>query len=185
MHEKSGNDTNIAVLQRQWDARLAAEGFVDIERSATGGRLDPYQKTARGAPDNYSADVAEYYRAAGALVQDARFANRREREIWRLHADGLSWNAIVDAIPGTSKHTVQAVVERFRRRIIKRGGQVQRGVHRSGVRECRLTATTTRKLATSYMEMIRAMAMAVLKPARRGRIPQRCFPRAFELSRAT
>lgn len=77
-------------LQREWDERLAAEGFKDIEDRK--GRLKgPNKRTKAWA----SADAtAEFYALLDVYLQERTELSRLERRILELYAQGTRLEAI-------------------------------------------------------------------------------------------
>lgn len=89
-------------LQRDWDAKLKAAGFKDIEPlNDNGSRNTPFLKdhSIRFAK-RYKPVQADYYRLAGQFAEDttspiACGLTPQQRAIWRLHADGMDMPTIV------------------------------------------------------------------------------------------
>lgn len=106
---------NLAALQREWDARLLADGFVDLERKKGGGRLDPYMKLP-GTPtlDESTADAYEAFRA---LLHDPEaFTDDDERRIWELYCEGASELEISRQLGISRNRKVRATVDVLTRR---------------------------------------------------------------------
>ncbi len=91
-------------LKKEWDLKLAASGFEDIE--ANDGQLKTWNRLRfttqffqRGT--QFFEAKAEYYRIAGQFLYDHKFKNAREKLIWTLHAEGLSLREIAARIKAT------------------------------------------------------------------------------------
>lgn len=78
-------------LQTQWYQKLTKSGFEDIEDEE--GRLLKWSTHA--SCSSYAASTEEYYRLAQQFVYDRRFRGRKDKVVWRLHAQGLTVDAIV------------------------------------------------------------------------------------------
>ena len=77
-------------LASVWNKKLKDSGFVDIEDK--NGRLklwtSHYFRT-RYTPSSFAARQ-EYYRMAGQFLHTHVFDSPAEKELWRLHSDGLA-----------------------------------------------------------------------------------------------
>lgn len=132
----------LLTLRRQWYARLAREGFEDIETLTRNGEIYSClnRKRMHGRPvDNYERGgerndlgvirsshglfqlKAEYYRFAGQFLWDHEFKNRLERKIWALHAEGATYREIVERLGistrkafSTIKNLVQGPFAQYR-----------------------------------------------------------------------
>ena len=130
----------------EWDKKLRDSGFVDIEDRKTGllkkcggdqlrlpedferlsccwteieinTSMPDHQFSNRG----YSSFVwkqsqAEYYRLAAIMCHDGNFKTDREKEIWNLHAEGLSYREIAKKINLTARqvwYSIQNTGKRF------------------------------------------------------------------------
>jgi len=93
--------TEFRELQRKWDEKLAKSGFVDIERKDRVGASSRMLKTAalKNIVDQYTPEQfeikQEYYRLAGQFLHDHKFKSGKDREIWRLHSEGVSIRNII------------------------------------------------------------------------------------------
>ncbi len=78
-------------LQAVWDKKLAESGFKDAEQRSDGNLKDwdslRFQRWY--GPEEFRIK-AEYYQAAGRFLHDYEFKSDIERQIWALHADGVS-----------------------------------------------------------------------------------------------
>lgn len=88
-------------LKKKWDQILQESGFRDIERYYADGRPYPtIYKHDFGAgnrkidPVKYE-EVSEYYRLARQFLHDYSFESPKEKKIWELHSDGLSYRKII------------------------------------------------------------------------------------------
>jgi hypothetical protein len=85
-------------LKDKWYARLAKEGFKDLE--ANEDSLIVYESTSfqnRYDPEN-SYGAEEYYRLAGQFFHSYAFADAREKLIWELHSTGGTKRGISDRL---------------------------------------------------------------------------------------
>ena len=114
---------NLRKLIAEWDRKLKASGFIDIEDRKTGllkkcggdelwepssfenfntsweEQEEKSYKNLRFSGKGYSTFVwkqsqAEYYRLASIMCHDGVFKTEREKEIWILHAEGCSYREI-------------------------------------------------------------------------------------------
>lgn len=88
-------------LQAQWNKRLKASGFEDIEHlNHNGSQNTPFLKGhAIRVAKRYNASRADYYRLAGQFAEDtespiACALTVQQRQAWRMHADGQSLDDI-------------------------------------------------------------------------------------------
>jgi hypothetical protein len=89
-------------LEREWAARLKAEGFHDLEGHDRDGPLSnagkPHAKfeTAEGHERlaNHLVDGAAYQAAARDLLWSRSWPNAAERRIWQMHVDGAGLREI-------------------------------------------------------------------------------------------
>lgn len=86
-------------LQKEWYAKLAKEGFEDIEEFDA--QMEPIDTLKRSTfthalkiKDRYVQQEA-YYNAAGKLAHSTLIPEK-DREIWRLHAQGYTHRQIVE-----------------------------------------------------------------------------------------
>ncbi len=111
---------NFDNLKAKWYKKLANSGFADIERED--GTLKRWDSTA--FYDRYDATTAamktEYYRLAGQFLHEYEFVSALDKEIWRLHAEGVTYPNISKSIKrfaknhGTGRDAVNRVVIRLR-----------------------------------------------------------------------
>lgn len=74
-------------LEREWAAKLRADGFVDIE--APSGMIQSWDVRSDGNMQDVAALAED--RARGEAL---RFTTQFERAVWELHVEGLSNRAI-------------------------------------------------------------------------------------------
>lgn len=108
-------------LQKKWYAKLRDKGFRDIEVMDRDGSMDSPMllDTASSIAANFDESREEYYRLARAFVFEADFQSAIARHIWTLHADGVTYRAIVKSLPKNGFHPyelfyVQGIVRRIR-----------------------------------------------------------------------
>lgn len=105
--------SSYAELRAEWYARLAAEGFQDIEKP-DGTLVDRGQLAyARAQCMAVRQARANYYRAASAYLYEARWDDLLERRIWALHAEGVPNRDIAKQV-GQCKDYVRRRVTKHR-----------------------------------------------------------------------
>jgi hypothetical protein len=93
--------SHFKALQDEWYAKLKKKGFEDIEDTDS---PQQYLKSwhSQYFQVKYTATTfeakQEYYQMALSFLNDHRFANRKEKEIWKLHTDGLSLRKIASTL---------------------------------------------------------------------------------------
>ncbi len=107
-------------LPREWQKKLAASGFVDIERTAAGEDMADYLRGG-GLKHDRAAEYAEseeYYRRARQFLHAHRFASPLERRIWAEHAEGTGYREIATKA-GTYVRHVHVVVVRLKETMLR------------------------------------------------------------------
>lgn len=97
--------------QAEWDARLRASGFRDLE--SKGGLLSNRgNPTAQDDGKHMSAEArleAEaYYDDAREALRCYRFRSRRDRDVWRLHVDRFNDADIARQLATSYRQVYQA-----------------------------------------------------------------------------
>ena len=93
---KKSKQVDLQALQKQWYAKLADEGFEDIEW--TKGNNSPYLKTALNTKDPFHfVAKQEYYNMAESYLHNRMELRGRERFIWKLHSEGATYEEITNA----------------------------------------------------------------------------------------
>lgn len=92
------NSKEFKDLQKKWYKKAEDSGFDDIEQEDGNlKRWDSYVFQRK-----YNKEQAEakesYYRSAGKFLYDYKFEKKSQREIWRLHAEGLSFEKILKVL---------------------------------------------------------------------------------------
>lgn len=83
-------------LRNQWYAKLAKEGFEDIEINRTDGSSFEYPALRNPAykwetlEKRYSIATFEHFRSCRNFLSHAHFASNFDEEIWRMYTDGVS-----------------------------------------------------------------------------------------------
>ena len=75
-------------LQTLWDKKLKQSGFNDIERGGQLIQWDSHYFFARYTPEEFEAKH-NYYLWASRLTHSHPFQSETDRQIWKLHAEGL------------------------------------------------------------------------------------------------
>ena len=91
-------------LAKKWSEELQASGFKDIEEmvvpldSRTGEAVESLKKHSSHFSLKYDKEymqhTLDYYLAASCFLQTYKFANAREKLIWRLHSEGVGYRAM-------------------------------------------------------------------------------------------
>ena len=116
-------------LQKEWYAKLKEEGFEDIEYFDSdlepkdwlkgNSKFSPIwgdEQIAATHDQRESSGNLDYYLQATALLhKEDVFASDTEREIWEMHADGLSLRSIGKQV-GFSHPKVMRIIKRIRRK---------------------------------------------------------------------
>lgn len=114
------------MLQRQWYAKLAAEGFVDHEYGRDDGPLRVEARSNRLGADDRStaqrggldaltyASTIEYYERCQEYLWQRPWTSFREREVWRRHSEGASLRILASELepwlsPGCQSWRVKQV----------------------------------------------------------------------------
>lgn len=109
-------------LIKDWDERLKAAGFNDIEDRETdrlkswAGNISFSEKANKQSHFNYGytsltwkESQGEYYRIASQILHEAEFKNERQRTIWELHCEGLSGSEIAKKLKLTKRQVKYAI----------------------------------------------------------------------------
>ena len=103
------SQASLRKLQREWDQKLRATGFVDIEWRHSKG--PDYIQRPRG---KFDVATGSYYRLAQRFSQEIE--DERERTLWELHSNGASRTQIKGAFGLGRDREVRTVFERIRAR---------------------------------------------------------------------
>ena len=129
---------DISALQARWDAKLKAAGFEDAEDRRT-GLLKRWSGIPRGTLSDtpkgrdscrhvgplkkgsvrQKLDAATYYRLASLFLHEHSFHTREGRQLWRMHAEGMSIRRIA-AVTGKPKIRVWRILRRLKARMLRR-----------------------------------------------------------------
>lgn len=111
----SRNDKDYKKLQAKWAKRLTKSGFVDVERP--NGTLINYDshRLREMNPDTATLEARQrYYELARQFYHDHVFETSTEKEVWRLHSEGVTYKETVKAIKRKmSWSSVQRLVVRL------------------------------------------------------------------------
>lgn len=103
-------------LQDKWYDKLATKGFEDIEeRHSPREMLKCWHNTwfqSRGTPDQI-AKQGLYYQMATDMLNTYEFADKLDRRIWELHANGASVREIAKIVK-LSKSPVHIRIQRIK-----------------------------------------------------------------------
>lgn len=79
-------------LTKLWYKKLEKEGFQEIEQADGNLKVWHSHKFLRTSDGSvFSAPAKEeYFRSAGHFLHDHVFSNEAEKDIWKLHCEGLS-----------------------------------------------------------------------------------------------
>ena len=103
-------------LQKSWYAKLALDGFEDVEQLMNDGSIGVYTKNAVGINgQRYTAEELgesqDYFISASQFLYDHTFDSELEREIWECFCNG-------DSIRDTIKNVSEKVSYRKCRNVI-------------------------------------------------------------------
>lgn len=96
-------------LQRQWYARLRAEGFDDIEYGREDGALKVACRENRGLDALAYESTVEYFSRAEDFLLHFEWQDEEARGVWRLHVEGASLREIAKARARSLKWAFGAV----------------------------------------------------------------------------
>ena len=113
---------NLKQLIKDWDKKLKAAGFNDIEErdsdrlKSWAGSVSFSEKKNKKNHFNYGytsltwkESQGEYYRVAGQILHETEFKNERHRRIWELHCEGLSGSEIAEKLKLTKRQVKYAI----------------------------------------------------------------------------
>ncbi len=109
--ERPTSASALRKLQREWDKRLAAEGFVDIE-----GRCDIRTGWIDRPRGKLDPSAAEFYRLAPEFGEFYEWDDDLTRRVWMLHAEGLSRPEILQTLGLSRSREVRTRLEKARAR---------------------------------------------------------------------
>ena len=105
-------------LKIEYDKRLAASGFVDIEdQKYSEPRLKVYDAKIRTMDPIAVATKTEYYHRCYQFLCNHEWSNAIHKKIWQLHSEGIGTRAISKAIK-EKKHqpdTVLRIIQYYKR----------------------------------------------------------------------
>lgn len=94
---QSTKPEDLKALQKLWYEKLKSEGFDDIEDGPYLKEWDSFYFQTRHEPQSFSLKH-EYYYLAEHFLTSFEFKSEIEKEIWRLHSEGLGFRDISKAI---------------------------------------------------------------------------------------
>ena len=102
-------------LQKTWYNKLAKSGFKDIENVFAPGEplrhWDSVEFQRYFTPKTFT-EKQRYYELAGQLLHDFKFVKDRDREIWRMHTQGIAQHRIAKAVE-LSITTVNRIIKKY------------------------------------------------------------------------
>lgn len=111
-------------LQAKWYAKLAKEGFVDIEGGMENRPKIRTQVYRHGMDLSQIEAKAEYYRLAEHFLIEYKFAHPIEKLVWKLHSEGVPLRTIVVLLDDqgikTDKNAVNNVTKKISKIMLKR-----------------------------------------------------------------
>ncbi len=102
-----------AALQREWYAKLAAEGFDDVEYGHEDGQIKVACRENRGLDALDYESTTAYFSRAAEFLERHDWATPVARDVWRMHVEGASLRDIA-AAHGRSLKWAFGWVERTR-----------------------------------------------------------------------
>lgn len=98
-------------LQREWDKRLAADGFEDIE-----ARCDVRTGWIDRPRAKLDPSAAEFYRLAPEFGEFFEWDDEQTKLIWQMHSNGASRPEILQALGLSRPREVRTRLEKIRAR---------------------------------------------------------------------
>jgi len=115
-------DDDFKSLQKLWYKKLKDSGFEDIE-DFEGCRILKRSFSAytwQHTQQDFD-EIQDYFRLAGQFYYEHRFENKLEKEIWRLHSEGVSYREIAEILrthkQKVNKDSVQKIVSKYSKMI--------------------------------------------------------------------
>lgn len=110
-------------LKKIWDKKLKDSGFQDIEGDhdivITSGVLSARRFFERNTYDSFR-NKERYYQLAGHFLHEHNFQTYLDKEIWRLHSEGLSYRDISEQIKVLKKTQICKVVKTLKEQMLKK-----------------------------------------------------------------
>ena len=149
-----------AALTREWNAKLKASGFLDLEGAdrdgplSDRGNLHPVEQTEDeiAALGHRIASGSEYTAWAEGVMHSRRLRSAFERRVWARHVAGESLREIADA-EGCTYHDARDVVVAVK----ERGNKGKQGKETETWRKSRLrrlTLETSQELAAAVLKIL-------------------------------
>lgn len=102
-------------LQKKWYNKLAKSGFKDIENIFVPNEplrhWDSIEFQRYFTPATFT-EKQRYYELAGQLLYDFKFRKSRDKEIWRMHTQGIAQHKIAKAVD-LSITTVNKIIKKY------------------------------------------------------------------------
>lgn len=96
------NDKQFKALKKEWDKKLKQKGFVDIEPKE--GYLTKWSISLQEKyPLNKFIAQMEYYNFANQFIYDHTFDNDYDKQVWELHASGMTVRKIMQTLKKQKK----------------------------------------------------------------------------------
>lgn len=113
---KATSYRDLRALQDEWDRRLKAEGFNDLENRHFGAPGAPswIDRPSSDLLRRYDPSAEEYYRAAQEFCDVIKDRPELVQSIWHLHADGMSQIQIMRALKLERRRIVRTQLEKLR-----------------------------------------------------------------------
>lgn len=105
-------------LKKKWYAKLAKEGFKDIESDEDSLKTYSNIFAQKHSPEQTLAKI-EYYRMAEHFLNEYKFASKLDQIIWEYHSNGISMRNIAKLlkqarVARTNRTDVWKLVKRLR-----------------------------------------------------------------------
>jgi hypothetical protein len=114
-------DSEYKKLRSIWYRKLRKKGFKDVEAHLSHHPTSPastwYLQTLY-TPEQFE-EHSRYYQLAGQMLYEYPFANKMDKAVWALHAEGRTVRDIGKAV-GLSVEPVQSIIKRLAGHIVKR-----------------------------------------------------------------
>lgn len=91
-------------LEREWQQKLKESGFNDAESGPYLKEWDSFYFQARHEPQSFNLHH-DYYYLAVHFLNEHEFSSQYEKDIWKMHANGMGYREIAKEIEKTQTHT--------------------------------------------------------------------------------
>ena len=120
--KKSPPSQSLSELQSEWYAKLAAEGFQDIEDHTINGRpLKSWHSFKCMTKDTVELDgIKEYHHIAMQMLETHVFTSEDHKRIWEMHSNGISEREIAASLGCYKKSMVHLIIAEIASKFMKK-----------------------------------------------------------------